>query len=155
MEGDGTEPRIGHCRENLSSEKIEDSGKKSGEWSKGKDVGVVKWGEMKYGEKWNERRNRIEMRQKLFMCKLFWGGLKCRKYYEGRKMHGRFCMNQLSRTEFCVKTVTWRAWRAWIQVVWGMGRREIRWNCEEYWMLEVEESTMGRCKIQMLYMWNK
>ena len=55
-------------------------------------------GEMKKGDERN------------YLCaNLFGRGVKCRKYCRGRKLYRRFCMNQLSRTKFCVKTVTGRA----------------------------------------------
>ena len=116
--------------------------------SEGKDVGVVKCGEIKYGEKWNEEKWNREMREKISMCKFVWEGFKMSKILwggGGRKVYGRFSMNQPSRTKFCVKTVTGRAWRAWSEVVWGM-EGKIWWNCTEYLMLEVEESKMGGCK---------
>ena len=46
-------------RESVERKEKRRQQKKAGEWSEGKDVGVVKWWKMKYGKEWNKRRNEI------------------------------------------------------------------------------------------------
>ena len=107
---------------------------------------------MKYGEKCNERKNGIRNERETIYMRICWGKVENFKNIVGGGKCMEDCMNQqLSRTKVCVKTVTGRAWRAWIQVVWGMGRREIWWKCKEYLMSWLKESEMGGCKRQMQY----
>ena len=42
------------------------------------------------------------MKDKLSICELVWEEFKMSKYCRGRKVYE--CMNQLSRTKFCIKT---------------------------------------------------